>query len=122
MSTKSRRGKESLTRWKVLERFGAFTLLEAKIDTGRTHQIRVHLSSIGHPVAGDTVYGGSKRAIETPEMRVVLKKLARQALHAGRLSFVHPVTGQEMCFVSPLPEDMTEVIRFLREKAARSDQ
>jgi 23S rRNA pseudouridine1911/1915/1917 synthase len=122
MSTASRRGKAALTRWKVLERFGVFTLLDAKIETGRTHQIRVHLSALGHPVVGDSVYGGSKRAIEAPALRAVLKKLTRQALHAGRLSFVHPVTGQEMSFVSPLPEDMAEVIHFLREKAARSDQ
>jgi 23S rRNA pseudouridine1911/1915/1917 synthase len=118
MSTASRRGKAALTRWRVLERFGAFTLLEAKIETGRTHQIRVHLSALGHPVAGDSVYGGSKRAVETPALRTVLKKLPRQALHAGRLSFAHPVTGEEMSFESPLPEDMAEVIRFLRKKAA----
>jgi 23S rRNA pseudouridine1911/1915/1917 synthase len=118
MSTASRRGKAALTRWRVLERFGAFTLLEAKIETGRTHQIRVHLSALGHPVAGDSVYGASKRAVETPALRAVLKKLPRQALHAGRLSFAHPVTGEEMSFESPLPEDMAEVIRFLREKAA----
>jgi 23S rRNA pseudouridine1911/1915/1917 synthase len=116
MSTASRRGKAALTRWKVLERFGGFTLLEAKIETGRTHQIRVHLSAMGHPVVGDSVYGGSKRAIEAPALRVGLKKLNRQALHAGRLSFIHPVTGQEMSFVSPLPEDMAEVIRYLRSK------
>jgi 23S rRNA pseudouridine1911/1915/1917 synthase len=118
MSTASRRGKAALTRWKVLERFGGFTLLEAKIETGRTHQIRVHLSALGHPVVGDSVYGGSKRTVEAPAMRAVLKKLTRQALHAGRLSFAHPVTGEKMSFVSPLPEDMAEVIRFLREKAA----
>ena len=112
MSTASRRGKAALTRWRVLERFGAFTLLEAKIETGRTHQIRVHLSALGHPVAGDSVYGASKRAVETPALRAVLKKLPRQALHAGRLSFAHPVTGEEMSFESPLPEDMAEVIRF----------
>ncbi len=116
MSTKSRRGKEALTRWKVLERFGAFTLLEAKIDTGRTHQIRVHLSSIGHPVVGDSVYGGSKRTIETPEMRAAVKKLTRQALHAGRLSFLHPVTGKEMSFESPLPQDISEVCEVLRQQ------
>ncbi len=104
MSTASRRGKAALTRWRVLERFGAFTLLEAKIETGRTHQIRVHLSALGHP--------------EVPALRAVLKKLSRQALHARRLSFLHPVTGKEMSFESPLPEDMAEVIRFLREKAA----
>jgi len=120
MSTKSRRGKEALTRWKVLERFGGLTLLEAKIDTGRTHQIRVHLSSIGHPVVGDSVYGGSKRTVEAPAMRAVLKKLTRQALHAGRLSFLHPVTGQEMTFESPLPEDMAVVIGYLRSASRNS--
>lgn len=119
MSTASRRGKPALTRWRVLERYGAFTLLEARIETGRTHQIRVHLGSLGHPVAGDSVYGGSKRVIEPPALRAVLKKLARQALHASRLSFRHPVTGREMTFESPLPEDMAEVIRFLRERAAK---
>lgn len=119
MSTASRRGKPALTRWRVLERYGAFTLLEARIETGRTHQIRVHLGSLGHPVAGDSVYGGAKRVIEPPALRAVLKKLARQALHASRLSFRHPVTGREMTFESPLPEDMAEVIRFLRERAAK---
>jgi 23S rRNA pseudouridine1911/1915/1917 synthase len=118
MSTASRRGKAALTRWRVLERFGAFTLLEAKIETGRTHQIRVHLSALGHPVVGDGVYGGSKRIVESTALRATLKKLSRQALHAGRLSFVHPITGKEMTFESPLPEDMAEVTRFLREKVA----
>jgi 23S rRNA pseudouridine1911/1915/1917 synthase len=116
MSTKSRRGKAALTRWKVLERFGGFTLLEAKIETGRTHQIRVHLSAMGHPVVGDSVYGGSKRAIETPALRAGLKKLNRQALHASRLSFIHPVTGQEMSFLSPLPADIAGVCEYLRQK------
>jgi len=118
MSTASRRGKAALTRWRVLERFGAFTLLEAKIETGRTHQIRVHLSALGHPVVGDGVYGGSKRIVESTALRATLKKLSRQALHAGRLSFVHPITGKEMTFESPLPEDMAEVTHFLREKVA----
>ncbi len=122
MSTASRRGKAALTRWRVLERYGAFSLLEAKIETGRTHQIRVHLASLGHPVVGDSVYGGTKRTIEPPAMRAVLKRLTRQALHAGCLSFTHPVTGREMTFESPLPEDMAEVIRFLREKTNSSDQ
>jgi len=120
MSTASRRGKAALTRWRVLERFGAFTLLAAKIETGRTHQIRVHLSALGHPVVGDSVYGGSKRLVESPALRAVLKKLSRQALHAGRLSFAHPVTGEEMTFESILPEDMAEVIRVLREKTANN--
>jgi 23S rRNA pseudouridine1911/1915/1917 synthase len=116
MSTASHRGKTALTRWKVLERFGAFTLLEAKIETGRTHQIRVHLSAIGHPVTGDSVYGATKRAVESPALRAVLKKLSRQALHASRLSFAHPVTGEEMSFESPLPADIAEVCEVLRKK------
>lgn len=114
MSTASRRGKAALTRWRVLERYGAFTLLEAKIETGRTHQIRVHLGALGRPVVGDAVYGGSKRAVEAPATRSVLKSMTRQALHAGRLSFRHPVTGEVMSFESPLPEDMAGVIDFLR--------
>mgnify|MGYP000850623164 FL=1 len=114
MSTASRRGKAALTRWRVLERYGAFTLLEAQIETGRTHQIRVHLASLGHPVVGDSVYGGAKRTIEPPALRAALKRLSRQALHASRLSFSHPVTGREMNFESPLPEDMAEVVDFLR--------
>lgn len=122
MSTASRRGKAALTRWRVLERYGAFSLMEAKIETGRTHQIRVHLASLGHPVVGDSVYGGAKRTVEPPAMRAVLKRLARQALHAGRLSFTHPVSGREMTFESPLPQDMAEVIRFLREKTSSSDR
>jgi 23S rRNA pseudouridine1911/1915/1917 synthase len=116
MSTASRRGKAALTRWTVLERFGAFTLLEAKIETGRTHQIRVHLSALGHPVAGDSVYGATKRAVEVPALRAVLKKLSRQALHASRLSFQHPVTGEEMAFESPLPADIAEVCEYLRQR------
>jgi 23S rRNA pseudouridine1911/1915/1917 synthase len=114
MSTASRRGKAALTRWRVLERYGDCTLLEAQIETGRTHQIRVHLGAMGHPVVGDAVYGGSKRAADRPALRAALKRLARQALHAGRLSFLHPLTGRVMSFESPLPADMAEVIDFLK--------
>ena len=116
MSTASRRGKAALTRWKVLERFGAFTLLEVRIETGRTHQIRVHLGTLGRPVVGDAVYGGPRRAAGMPALQAVLKRITRQALHASRLSFHHPVTGQEMTFESPLPADMAEVIDFLRNR------
>ena len=114
MSTASRRGKAALTRWRVLERYGDCTLLEAQIETGRTHQIRVHLGAMGHPVVGDAVYGGSKRAADSPALRAALKRLPRQALHAGRLSFLHPLTGRVMSFESPLPADMAEVIDFLK--------
>jgi 23S rRNA pseudouridine1911/1915/1917 synthase len=116
MSTASRRGKAALTRWQGLERCGAFTLLEVRIETGRTHQIRVHLGTLGRPVVGDAVYGGPRRAAGMPALQAVLKRITRQALHASRLSFHHPVTGREMTFESPLPAAMAEVIDFLRNR------
>ncbi len=118
MSTKSRRGKESLTRWSVEERHSVVTLLSVRIETGRTHQIRVHLNAIGHPVVGDAVYGNSKRTIETIRdavQQVVLKKIRRQALHSSELCFGHPVSGNLMEFSSPLPDDMAWVCGALRD-------
>lgn len=119
MSTKSRRGKESLTRWRVEERYSVVTLLSVRIETGRTHQIRVHLNAIGHPVVGDAVYGNSKRTIEMIRdtvQQVVLKKIHRQALHSRELCFGHPVTGNLMEFSSPLPDDMARVCHELRNR------
>lgn len=109
MSTKVRRGKEAVTRWKVLERFGVATLLEVRLGTGRTHQIRVHFSSLGYPVLGDRTYG---RKIE---LEIKKKKVSfpRQMLHAGMLGFVHPVSREHMEFSSPLPEDMKSVLDVL---------
>lgn len=116
MSTKSRRGKEAATSWRIAERFGEVTLLSVEIETGRTHQIRVHLTAIGHPVVGDTVYGSPKRinAIADPVVRARLKGMSRQALHAARLQFVHPLTEKEMDFSAALPEDMADLCAFLR--------
>jgi 23S rRNA pseudouridine1911/1915/1917 synthase len=117
MSTRTRRGKDARSRWRVSERYGAATLLEVDIETGRTHQIRVHLASLGYPVVGDAVYGGSNRArtIADPVIRERMKGMRRPALHAGRLAFSHPLTGSLMSFVSPLPEDMAGLCNFLRE-------
>ena len=86
MSTPSRRGREAATRWRVRERYGAATLLEVDIETGRTHQIRVHLNAVGHPVVGDGVYGGAQRAdaVDDPALRNVLKRMKRQALRCAR--------------------------------------
>lgn len=106
MSTRSKRAKDAVTQWKVLKRFGNATLIRVKLGTGRTHQIRVHFSSIGHPVLGDRTYG-KKTEIEFRGRRVVLH---RQMLHAALLGFVHPVTGQYMEFQSPLPKDMADTI------------
>ena len=116
MSTCSRRGKEAITHWRVCERYGEATLLHLNIETGRTHQIRVHLNAIGHPVVGDSVYGGTKRVhtIGDPVLRSALKGIKRQALHAAHLCFNHPITGNLMTFSSSLPEDMVAVCEVLR--------
>jgi 23S rRNA pseudouridine1911/1915/1917 synthase len=121
MSTQSRRGKEAVTVWRVRERFGAFSLLEVEIETGRTHQIRVHLADLGHPVVGDRVYGGAgrSRTVADPGVRARIRALDRQALHAWRLSFAHPVTGEALQFTAPLPEEMASLCAFLRERGAR---
>ncbi|MBU2055664.1 MAG: RluA family pseudouridine synthase [Proteobacteria bacterium] len=118
MSTRSSRGKGAVTIWRVRERFGVASLLDVDIETGRTHQIRVHLMELGYPVVGDKVYGGAGRirTIDDSAVRARIKALQRQALHAWRLSFAHPVTGEALQFTSPLPEDMAGLCSFLRER------
>ncbi len=116
MSARPRKGREARTYWRVLERFRSFNLAEFRLQTGRTHQIRVHLSSIGHPILGDPLYGGRKRlaSFEPLPLRQGLQRLKRQALHAASLGFVHPVTGDVLKFSSPLPEDIREALTLLR--------
>ncbi len=117
MSTNSRHPRTAETAWKIKERFEGFTLLEVSIKTGRTHQIRVHCSSIHHPVVGDQVYGGKKAIkgfVQKKEALELIKPMSRQMLHAQSLSFNHPVTGEKMRFKAPLPDDMEELIRGLR--------
>jgi 23S rRNA pseudouridine1911/1915/1917 synthase len=116
MSARPRKGREARTHWRVLERFRSFNLAEFRLETGRTHQIRVHLSSIGHPILGDPLYGGRKRlaSVEPPPLRQGLQRLKRQALHAASLGFVHPVTGEALKFASSLPEDILEAVGLLR--------
>ena len=94
------------TGWRVLERFGNFTYIACKLKTGRTHQIRVHMASIGHPLAGDAVYGP----------RNCIKSLAGQCLHARELGFQHPATGAWMQFDSPLPPYFTDFLNRLRKE------
>jgi 23S rRNA pseudouridine1911/1915/1917 synthase len=101
------RGKESRTTYRVVERFGAAALVECRLDTGRTHQIRVHFQHIRHPLIGDTVYRrGTRHGMAFP----------RQALHAAELSLVHPSSGQTMTWRSPLPRDMKRLLDELRAR------
>jgi 23S rRNA pseudouridine1911/1915/1917 synthase len=119
MSTKSKRGKSALTLWKVRERYGIVTLLDVEIKTGRTHQIRVHLSDRGYPVIGDTVYGSATnkiRAISDPMLKASLKSLNRQALHAAQLSFIHPLKGERVVFTAEMPEDMGTLCALFRRR------
>jgi len=110
MSTRSRRGKEAKTFWRVLERFGTATLLRVRLATGRTHQIRVHLAAKGHSVLGDRTYGRKTR-IELSRRRI---PIPRQMLHAGTLGITHPSTGERLLLKAPLPDDMEEILTLLR--------
>ena len=100
----NKNGKEAVTHFKVLERFNKYTLLEVKIDTGRTHQIRVHLSEIGHPVVGDEVYSNGKNEFG----------IKGQLLHAKSLDFKHPITGKDMHLEAKLPDEFLDVLNKLR--------
>ena len=114
MSVQSRRGRAAVTHWKVGERLPGATLLEVTIETGRTHQIRVHLASLGHPIVGDAVYGGRRRSA-TAAVRELLDACPRQALHAGRLALVHPVTHDPLVLEAALPPDLRTVVDGLRK-------
>jgi len=105
-------GREAITRYRVLERLARYTLVEAHLVTGRTHQIRVHFAHIGHPVAGDPVYAGRPDELG----------IGRQALHAHRLQFVHPASGKEMAFEAPPPADFTAAVERARAQGAAQDR
>ena len=97
-------GKPAVTEFKVLERFENFTYVECKLQTGRTHQIRVHMTAIGHPLLGDTKYTARKNFFN----------IVGQALHSHTLNFIHPSTKEQMSFTAPLPDDMTNILEQLR--------
>ena len=118
MSVRAPRGREARTSWSVVERLDGCALLRVRIHTGRTHQIRVHLSSIGHPVAGDSVYGGTRTpSSRKAASRQALQSLARPALHAARLAFAHPTNGESVRFEAPLPHDLATLLESLRDAA-----
>ncbi|MGB7062801.1 MAG: RluA family pseudouridine synthase [Candidatus Zixiibacteriota bacterium] len=114
------KGRESLTQYKLLERYDLCDLLSIRLKTGRTHQIRVHLSYLNHPVLGDPEYGGRQKWIKgihdakRPLAQKLLSVIERQALHARKLGFVHPRTREPKEFHSPLPEDMGSLLNLLR--------
>ena len=119
-----------MTHYEVLERFGSgdnprvrrrsgpiASLLRLVLETGRTHQVRVHLAHIGHPLLGDETYGAGHKASARrlgPRPQAALAALGRQALHAAELAFVHPVSGRRMQFEAPLPSDMADLVDALR--------
>ena len=110
-------GKPAVTHFRVAERFAAHTHVRCQLETGRTHQIRVHMSHKGWPLIGDPVYGGRLRfpAGASEELREALRTFGRQALHARRLRFDHPITGEEVMCHAPLPADMAQLLDCLRQ-------
>jgi 23S rRNA pseudouridine1911/1915/1917 synthase len=112
-------GREAVTRYRVEERYRAHTLVRVRLETGRTHQIRVHMAHIRCPVVGDPVYGGRLRLPRGAGERLqsVLQGFRRQALHAAQLAFSHPGTGQAVGWEAPLPEDMAALVDALRDDA-----
>jgi 23S rRNA pseudouridine1911/1915/1917 synthase len=107
-------GKEARTHYRVIDQLGGCTLLLCSLETGRTHQIRVHMQSLGHPLVGDPVYGGKPSKID-PEVGRIIAHFPRQALHAQRLELTHPKTNKDMSWESPLPDDMERLLSSLRQ-------
>ncbi len=116
-------GKEAITHYRVLKKFKSHTHLQIKLETGRTHQIRVHLSYIHHPIVGDKTYGGRLRVPPkaSPSLLELLRNFSRQALHARRLGLIHPETGEEMLFEAAIPEDFKELLDELNKNELKAD-
>ena len=109
------RGKEALTHIRVLEKFKGFTLVEAKLETGRTHQIRVHMAHKGYPLVGDPVYGGRLKFPKgaSDEVKQAVREYKRQALHAWKLALRHPISGEMLSYEANLPQDMQGLLAAL---------
>jgi 23S rRNA pseudouridine1911/1915/1917 synthase len=115
-------GKTAITHYRVMERYRSITRLKVRLETGRTHQIRVHMAHIHHPIVGDVAYGGRVQLAKgmSEELIQSLRSFKRQALHAWALGLTHPETGEEMRWEAPLPEDMEILIRVLKDDSERS--
>ncbi|MCM2680616.1 23S rRNA pseudouridine(1911/1915/1917) synthase RluD [Echinimonas agarilytica] len=115
-------GKEAVTHYRVAEKFAHHTRLRLRLETGRTHQIRVHMAHLHHALVGDPTYGGRNRLPKgaSPEMVEALRGFRRQALHAARLILEHPITGEKMDWQAPIPDDMKQLTEVLREDARRN--
>ena len=113
-------GREATTHYRLQERFRAHTALECRLETGRTHQIRVHMAHLKHPIVGDPLYGGPLKLPRgaSDELATALRGFKRQALHAQVLEFAHPATGEPVCCEAPLPDDLQALLRELRTDAA----
>ena len=117
MTTVETNGRHAVTHYKVLKALPKFAFVQLTLETGRLHQIRVHLQHIGHPIVGDAIYGGEQRALndaDTVELKQALSQLKRQALHARLLGFVNPTTGESLTFSAPIPQDMQQVLDALQ--------
>jgi len=117
-------GKPAVTHYRLVERFAAHTHVRCKLESGRTHQIRVHMAHVRHPLVGDPVYGGRLRLPKgtSDELRDVLAAFHRQALHAQQLTLEHPETGEILSWEAPLPDDMVKLIEALRKHAKELEQ
>jgi len=115
-------GKNAVTHYRVIERYRSHTRIKVQLETGRTHQIRVHMAHIHYPLLGDPTYGGRLQLPKaaTPELVALLRQFKRQALHASELGLTHPVTQQLMTFTAPLPQDMVELIEVLKDDAKKN--
>lgn len=117
ISSSTNAPRSATTRYTMDESWGEVALLTVRMLTGRTHQIRVHCNHIGHPLVGDSLYGGGgarRKALKNPRLRSLIKTFARPALHAWKLGFQHPATGERMSFEAPLPADLIELMESLR--------
>jgi 23S rRNA pseudouridine1911/1915/1917 synthase len=117
---KEGQGRDAITHYRVRERFRAHSLIECRLETGRTHQIRVHMAHVKHPLVGDPLYGGGLKLPRgaTADLAAMLQGFRRQALHAETLAFVHPASGETLTTTAPIPADFLALLDALRRDDA----